>query len=343
MAQPKKIGIDYFSINCDIAQEDKYVMLISECGHAGFGVFIRLLCELYRVGYCYRWADSDQRVFCIKTKIDSSLVDEVVCTALFVRLFHPDIYSEFGILTSREIQEQYVEACIRRREVRIHREWMLIEQAPGNVTILERCCKQYVPIMYAACPDFRNCPIRKESKVKGKESKVRCLAHAEHVDSNMSTTCKHIENTFDPISKNAELISVKNIPKKGEISGGDLAGKKPARKVIKKAQEPGQRAHTERFLDFVWLRPDEYETLCTRHSRAVIDDQIERLDTYIENTKNGRGYKNHFKVLNNWAKDKSRNNSKGPKIVEVQKSEYEKIAEAENEYLAGEFGENGIK
>lgn len=136
MARPQKQGLDYWNIDVDIFNDDKLVMLVAEFGNAGIGIFVRLMCELYRVGYCYRWGDKDIARFCTKTHTDPKLARDVVNNLINDHFFDVNVYINSGVLTSKAIQKRYLECCKRRQNVKIAPEHNLVNQAkPVNADI----------------------------------------------------------------------------------------------------------------------------------------------------------------------------------------------------------------
>lgn len=56
-------------------------------------------------------------------------------------------------------------------------------------------------------------------------------------------------------------------------------------------------------IDNVKLTQDKYDKLIDKYNKELVDNEILHLDNYISNGK-GKKYKDHYKVLNNWCKDK---------------------------------------
>ena len=56
-------------------------------------------------------------------------------------------------------------------------------------------------------------------------------------------------------------------------------------------------------IDNVKLTKDKYDKLIDKYNKELVDNEILHLDNYISNGK-GKKYKDHYKVLNNWCKDK---------------------------------------
>jgi len=53
------------------------------------------------------------------------------------------------------------------------------------------------------------------------------------------------------------------------------------------------------IIDKVQITKEQYETLCTKHTKELVDKEIVSLDNYIVNGK-GNKYKDHYRTLNTW-------------------------------------------
>jgi hypothetical protein len=117
MARPQKEGLDYFPLDLDIVQDDKLLVPIGKYGMMGFGLIIRLMMEIYKNGYFYRWGEKEQYVFANRINVDINLVNEVVNECVKWEFFHRNSLDTYGILTSNGFQKRYIEAAKRRKEI----------------------------------------------------------------------------------------------------------------------------------------------------------------------------------------------------------------------------------
>lgn len=60
MARPIKPGLEYFSLDVDIFEDDKIFDLQNEYGPLGEVIYLRLLCLIYKNGYYYRFDSLDK-------------------------------------------------------------------------------------------------------------------------------------------------------------------------------------------------------------------------------------------------------------------------------------------
>lgn len=127
MARPKKRTLDYFEVDVGIAQNLKVRKLINRKGGArALGVFVYLLCRIYKNGY-YIDCNSDV-IFEIAADLyeQEDYVMEVILYCLEIRLFDQGMYERHQILTSRGIQERYVELQNQRKRISVVEQYDLL-------------------------------------------------------------------------------------------------------------------------------------------------------------------------------------------------------------------------
>lgn len=113
MARPQKVGLLYFPLDVDIFEDPKVEKVTSRFGPVGDGILVRLLCRIYREGYCTAFDEDAARSIALKVG-DRELyatVIGVVEKLLQAGFFDEGMYREFGILTSRGIQKRYERVC----------------------------------------------------------------------------------------------------------------------------------------------------------------------------------------------------------------------------------------
>lgn len=162
-------GISYFPIMCQL--DDKFELLEAEFGLKGFAVVVKLLQRIYgENGYYCDWTKEVELLFTRKLglSIGDNSVSEIVKSATKRGIFNQDIYSKYGVLTSKGIQKRYLEITSRRKKVELKNEYLLIPytQIPSNVCIIEENDNILNNIDYI----FEQ---RKGKESKVKESKVK--------------------------------------------------------------------------------------------------------------------------------------------------------------------------
>ena len=127
MARPRKIGLDYFPVKVNLSPAVKFAM--DDHGEVQVaGIYFFLMTEIYgEHGYYMRWNERMMRSFTKKIYSDPALVGAVVESLINNGAFDADLYARHGILTSVEIQANYVRACDKREEVVIISDYSLLD------------------------------------------------------------------------------------------------------------------------------------------------------------------------------------------------------------------------
>lgn len=139
MANKLKEGLDYFSFDVDFFQDDKIELISAEFGLKGEIIAIRLLCQIYRNGYFYKWGKDESLLFAkrVGNGVTGSFVDEVVMGLVKRSFFDEGVFNSFQILTSKGIQKRFVEGAKRRQEIHLESSYMLVDPSEfKNVNII---------------------------------------------------------------------------------------------------------------------------------------------------------------------------------------------------------------
>lgn len=126
MARPTKQAIDYFPV--DIHFDEKIEMYILETEAVGLAVLITLWQLIYANEGYYIKNDNDLLLL-IKRRIGTNTEITANCIKIAVEreIFDNQINSKYNILTSKAIQKRYFEAAKRKLEVRVFKEYILID------------------------------------------------------------------------------------------------------------------------------------------------------------------------------------------------------------------------
>lgn len=110
MARPIKKGLDYFPL--DTKLDTKLKLVKANYGHKGFGLVIRLFQTIYSNGYYMEWDDDVESLFKSEEgfAIEDGFVSSIIEYCLSKKIFNKHLYDECHILTSKGIQERYLEA-----------------------------------------------------------------------------------------------------------------------------------------------------------------------------------------------------------------------------------------
>lgn len=137
MARPPKTGLEYFSLDVDIAEDEKILYLESETGLEGFAVYVKLLATIYRSGYYIMWTETQLGIYSRKFFVDKNTLSAVVSVCNNIGLFDKNLFEKYRILTSHGIQTRYLLASERRSSVSMIEEFCLLdsEQTAKNKKI----------------------------------------------------------------------------------------------------------------------------------------------------------------------------------------------------------------
>lgn len=137
-----KEGIDYFPVKC---AADKAIELVTaECGLKAYAVIFTLLKKIYgEHGYYCEWQREDALLLASNMFGGGdgavSRINHIVNCCARRGVFSLEQLEENGILTSEEIQENFLFATKRRKSVKMKRAYLLVKVAllPDNVIILD--------------------------------------------------------------------------------------------------------------------------------------------------------------------------------------------------------------
>jgi hypothetical protein len=116
MARPLKKGIDYFSHDVNMKDDIKIKLLRAKYGITGYAIYNLLLEDIYKNGY-FLVVDEDYiLIFCSDNNIETELFNSIVEFMISRQLFSEIIYKNYGILTSKRIQSDYLHATSKRTD-----------------------------------------------------------------------------------------------------------------------------------------------------------------------------------------------------------------------------------
>ena len=136
MARPIKDGVDYFPL--DVNLDMKFRLLEAKHGIVGFGIIIKLFQRIYADnGYYCKWNDDTALIMaaensCTVRPISYEDVQNIVTEAVARGIFDKGMYEKYSVLTSKGIQERYLEMTKRRSKVDVESKYLLIS-IPENI------------------------------------------------------------------------------------------------------------------------------------------------------------------------------------------------------------------
>lgn len=211
MCRIKKRGLDYFPIDIDFMQNRLVRRIMKREGEGSLAtLFGALSCIYGGEGYYVR---ADELFY---EDISTSLynqtagdVKRILTLAAEYGIFHPGLFSEFGILTSSEIQKQYLFSTKRRKSSAIEERYNLIDDAPDSFT--EQSTESEVE---NATPKGESVTIKPENVTSGTHSIAQNRIAQHRIE-------KPLLNSF-PVggTQNADEISAEEEEEELVSSGG---------------------------------------------------------------------------------------------------------------------------
>lgn len=152
MGRRNKVDLPYFELDCHM--DDKIELIEAEYGLKGFAIIIKLYQRIYGGEYGYYCDFTPDIALLLASRLCGSsggvfgklgtasgegslpgfpnnLITNVVAASIRRDIFSGQLFKEYGILTSRGIQEQYLKATVKRDRVELKKEYLLIS-VPKN-------------------------------------------------------------------------------------------------------------------------------------------------------------------------------------------------------------------
>lgn len=114
MARPTKLGLEYFSLDVDIFEDEKVIPVSSAFGAKGECIIIRVLCAIYRNGYFAECSEAFKFKIAKQANLPESLVSEVIAGLVKWGFFDKAVFDSFSVLTSTGIQKRWKDATRKR-------------------------------------------------------------------------------------------------------------------------------------------------------------------------------------------------------------------------------------
>ena len=199
MARPEKQGIDYFPLDVLYYRDEKIRFITALFDLEGEAVINRLWCRIYEeYGYYMQWNDDIAILFTADLQSRSCNLDKVkqiVDEAVRRDLFSKDMLENYGILTSKRIQQQYFDVTARRRTIEIVEEYLLLDKKELNSNIVSNRVN--------VDNNSVNVDINSKNVNNGTQSKVK----ESKVKNSTADACRHYQNCIGMVNgKIAEEI-----------------------------------------------------------------------------------------------------------------------------------------
>lgn len=186
MARGHKIGIDYFSHDVDMCQDKKVKLIMAKYGLDGYGVYNRLLEDLYREKGYYLEIDEDYNIlFSNDNNLDIDVYINILNDCIKWELFNSKIYKEYNVLTSERVQRNYLEATKRRSKVEFIKEYLILSDSfvKSNYSKNVNVCINRINVDINSINDDNSTQSKvKESKEKEKKKNKEEVARKKVIE-----------------------------------------------------------------------------------------------------------------------------------------------------------------
>ena len=261
MARPQKMGLEYFSFDVDIFDDEKVIPISSEFGAKGECIVVRVLCAIYRNGYFAECSDAFMFKIAKQANLPHTLVAEVITGLVKWGFFDKSVFDSFGVLTSSGIQKRWKEATRKRVPVENLDFWVL----NGKRAIKhqkEEFLPEETPLSHPETPQSKV----KESKVKKTISTNVDISESEMQASRTRIDYKKITDYFNsetkgvfgevryPLSSKRQDSIRARIREHGKEAFAEMVKKAAASEFLKGNNKQGFQA------TFDWLiRPSNFQ------------------------------------------------------------------------------------
>ena len=134
MARAGKVGIDYFSHDTNMMSDNKIRFIRAKHGLIGYAVFLRLIEDIYSEnGYFLKADDKFNILFASDNNLDLNVYILILNDCIEEGLFNKELYNEHKILTSKRIQSNYIAATVRRNNIYLLKEYLLLSSEECKV------------------------------------------------------------------------------------------------------------------------------------------------------------------------------------------------------------------
>lgn len=137
MARPQKKGLDYFPLDVTMDKTDSDIEILEAKYKNGFLVLIKLYMKIYQnEGYFIKWDEKESLLLSKRVNSDFNEVNSIINDLVEWNVFNCDLFKKFNILTSKRIQETYIDAVKKRKSVDMIDSLMLTKLINGNINLV---------------------------------------------------------------------------------------------------------------------------------------------------------------------------------------------------------------
>jgi hypothetical protein len=125
MGRPRETGLKFYAVTCHRTPQEE--LLIEETGWEGWGILQGIYSQIFRAGYFIEYDEILLRSLRKEGVGSSSLekIEQVISVALKWGIFNQNLFKNYKVLTSKDIQEQFEYGTKKRVKI-IHKRQELL-------------------------------------------------------------------------------------------------------------------------------------------------------------------------------------------------------------------------
>ena len=127
-------GINYFPVGVNFMEENAMEVIEAKYGIKGSAIVLKLMCKIYKEGYCIRWDEEQCLIFANKAgrEVQAEEVQGIIEILFTKGILDRNSYQENGILTSESIQKVWMEATKRRKRELSELPYLMVKPEKEN-------------------------------------------------------------------------------------------------------------------------------------------------------------------------------------------------------------------
>ena len=133
MARPKKKGFDFYSISNNIQSTIDMKRLYRVCGTQSLAVILEIWGRINQCGYYMKWEEDSAFFIGHELLLSEEYVNSVIEEAIKLNFFDEELFRNYGIVSSEEIQERFLNICKVSKRKCVIEEFNLINSDENDI------------------------------------------------------------------------------------------------------------------------------------------------------------------------------------------------------------------
>lgn len=207
MARPTKAGLDYFPHNC--IPDQRLELIEAEFGLTGYAVVLKLYEKIFvEKGYFCEWTKDVALMFARKNGVGVNVVSEIVNASIRRGIFDNNLFKKYQILTSKEIQETYLEVVskLKRTSVNLIQEYLLVDCTLFSVSSEKTQVSSEKTKVYSSEKYTKERKVKESKRNEKKRNESRCAVSIPLRDGSMYEITENTVNQLQQLYSDIRVI-----------------------------------------------------------------------------------------------------------------------------------------